>query len=133
MNDDGELIPHAHIIDPKTGELQQDKKTMSVQSDSPLLSEIMSTALLVADEAVAEKIIELYPGMRAMKAEYTNEQRTITEWGFCNPGTCSAFRRRKETKPHHSATVGGFYLQRYDRNQLKTFIFRRGAAVKPPE
>ena len=83
MKDDGELIPHVHIIDPKTGELQQDKKTMSVQSDSPLLSEIMSTALLVAEESVIEEIMRLYPGMRAMKAEYINDQKIITEWGFC--------------------------------------------------
>src|SRR5690625_4647574 len=100
MNDDGELIPHAHIIDPNTGELQQDKKTMSVQSDSPLLSEIMSTALLVADEAVAEKIMELYPGMRAMNAEYTIDQRATTAWGFCTTANFSCFRRRKEITPH---------------------------------
>src|SRR5690625_6574557 len=111
MNDDGELIPHAHIIDPKTGELQQDKKTMSVQSDSPLLSEIMSTALLVADEAVAEKIIELYPGMRAMKAEYTNDQRTITEWGFGTTENLIEFGGGEKKKHNKRAMFGGFYFR----------------------
>lgn len=82
INDDGQLISHAHIIDPKAGVLQQDKMTMSVQADSPLLAEIMSTALLVAEESVTEEIMRLYPGMRAMKAEYTNDQKTVKEYGL---------------------------------------------------
>jgi thiamine biosynthesis lipoprotein len=58
-------LPHhnRHIINPVSGEFYTGKKVVSVVADNDLEAEILSTALLLADDDVAEQIKENFKNL----------------------------------------------------------------------
>lgn len=57
MSTSGNLPNHRlHVVDPGTGELFRGRKVVSVKADSDTEAEVLSTALLLADQEKAEQI-----------------------------------------------------------------------------
>jgi FAD:protein FMN transferase len=58
------------MLNPLTSGLVQTHKTVSVVSESPILSEVLSTALYIADGGQREFIIENYPDCNVVEIRY---------------------------------------------------------------
>ncbi len=65
-----DIKPKLHIINPDTGYPVRKMKTVSVVSGSPLKSEILSTALMIADNSKKAKILSDFPGVRIVEVDY---------------------------------------------------------------
>ncbi|MBD3270611.1 hypothetical protein GF376_03735 [Candidatus Peregrinibacteria bacterium] len=63
----------AHVINPKTGKTINSNRTLSVVSDSALDSEILSTALMVCEEAEKKDIIKNFDVSEAIEIKYNSD------------------------------------------------------------
>lgn len=69
-----------YILNPVTSDLVQAHKTISVVSESPILSEVLSTALYIADAQQRDFILENFPGCSIVEIRYgVNEVEEILE------------------------------------------------------
>ena len=55
-----------HIRDPRTGEVCQGRKLVTVLSDNPLDAEVLSTVLMIATDEEREIIMTNFPGSTAV-------------------------------------------------------------------
>jgi thiamine biosynthesis lipoprotein len=67
--DDGRLRQSAHVIDPRDGQPLRAPALASVCGPSPVITEILSTALLLTrDRAEAQDLSQAYPAYQALRA-----------------------------------------------------------------
>ncbi len=59
-----------HIVDPRTGEIIKKRKMISVKSKSAVESEILSTALLVANEQEQTEILHKFKNFEIIEVKY---------------------------------------------------------------
>jgi len=65
MSTSGNTPKHGlHIIDPRTGRPNNEKKAVTVISEDPLEAEVVSTALMLADEEQKAEILTHFPKMK---------------------------------------------------------------------
>ena len=57
---------YGHIVDPRSGWPSQGPRVAAVVCDSPVTAEVLSTALLVAGEALLRELPQRFPSARAM-------------------------------------------------------------------
>lgn len=64
MSTSGNTPSHGlHIIDPRTGLPNNDRKAVTVIADDPLDAEVVSTALMLADDGMKAGILAHFPGL----------------------------------------------------------------------
>lgn len=80
VDDAGSLNQHPHIINPKTGKVDEDCKSVSVTSTSPLLAEMLSTAFLVMDSESVQQIKQRYDGLEIVMIDYSTGEPEITHF-----------------------------------------------------
>ncbi|MFW6222479.1 MAG: FAD:protein FMN transferase [Bacteroidota bacterium] len=68
---------YGHIINPKTGYPVKGNITISVFSASPVEAEILSSSLLVSEPGQKKKILNNFPGCRAVQFEYPNMDKEV--------------------------------------------------------
>lgn len=54
-----------HIVDPATGNLLERREMIAVEGTSPLITEVLSTALYVCEPSLRSEILERFPGYSA--------------------------------------------------------------------
>lgn len=78
VKDNGELSHHKHIIDPRKGHPVEEMISVSVCSGSPLIAEMLSTAILVSpDEAVPSILKAVDKETKAIKIRYHSDKPEI--------------------------------------------------------
>jgi len=73
VDDNGNLVNHKHVINPRTGVPVEELVTMSVFSQSAIVAEVFSTALLVMPDKEIDIIVEEYPDIEVLKVTYEND------------------------------------------------------------
>ncbi len=68
-NNEGKY-PDGHIINPRNGEKVRGHQLMCVAGPDPLEAEVLSTALILAEEDEKKTILENFPGYRAVHISY---------------------------------------------------------------
>lgn len=69
-----------HLLNPVNSRLVKAQKTVSVVSDSPIISEVLSTALYIANAEQHDIIIKNYPACEVVEIRYSvGEVEEITE------------------------------------------------------
>ena len=69
-----------HIINPATGEPVTQKRLISVKSPSPVVAEVLSTALIAMSDKQIEKILEFFPEEEVVRVEYNNNKADICKF-----------------------------------------------------
>ncbi|TVQ72434.1 MAG: FAD:protein FMN transferase [Balneolaceae bacterium] len=81
VDDEGKLVNHRHVIDPFTGVPVEELVTVSVFSNTALLAEVMSTAMLVMEENKIEELVEDYRDLCVLKVIYEPDGVQKKIWG----------------------------------------------------
>ena len=68
---------NCHIINPQTGKPIDERQMISVKTTSATEAEVLSTALMVADEAQWESIQNTFSEVEILKVKYKNEKAEI--------------------------------------------------------
>ncbi len=76
----GNLEKRSHIIHPQSGKPIKEEKMISVKSISPLDAEVLSTALMVADERLIDNLLNEFQGIEIVKVEYNNNLGEIQKF-----------------------------------------------------
>ena len=84
IDDEGKLINHRHVIDPVTGVPVEELITASVFSNTALLAEVLSTAVLVMPEDKIQDLVVHFPGISVMKIDYSSDESVKKFWGSKN-------------------------------------------------
>lgn len=80
VDDEGSLKQHRHVINPKTGKVDEGCKSVSVASKSPLLAEMLSTAFLVMDRESIQLVKQRYDGLEIVMIDYNTGEPEITHF-----------------------------------------------------
>ncbi len=80
VDDDGKLINHRHVINPRTGVPVEELVTMSVFSQSAIVAEVMSTAFLVMPGDEIENVIDRFTDIEVLKVEYSSDGISKKVW-----------------------------------------------------
>ncbi|MBD3288489.1 hypothetical protein GF337_06755 [candidate division KSB1 bacterium] len=70
-----EIEQRFHIIDPCTGHMVRDQKTISVTSSSAVEAEALSTALMTSDIDNARRILQQFPECHAIEIRYGQDKK----------------------------------------------------------
>ncbi len=73
----GNLQNENHIINPVNGNPITEKMSISVKSDSAVIAEVLSTALMVARDDQIEMILKSFPKEEVIRVEYNNNKTHI--------------------------------------------------------
>lgn len=73
----GNLELNDHIVNPINGKAVAAKKMITVKCDSPIDAEVLSTALMVAENDQLKSIINYFPEVEVMKVVYDNQKPKI--------------------------------------------------------
>ena len=84
VDDGGKLVNHRHVIDPFTGMPVEELVTASVASDSALLAEVLSTAVLVMQEDKIQKMVKQFTGISVLKMDYSSDEIIKKIWNSEN-------------------------------------------------
>ena len=68
-----------HIVDPSTGNLLERREMITVEGTSPLITEVLSTALYVSESAHRADILERFPGYRAHEIRCLTDGTSIVQ------------------------------------------------------
>lgn len=80
LNDSGILINHGHIIDQVSKKPHLKLSSVSVSADSPLLSEMLSTAFLIMDDELVSLILAEYDEVKVVRADYEEGMTKIRKF-----------------------------------------------------
>ena len=80
VDDDGKLINHRHVINPRTGVPVEELVTMSVFSQSAIVAEVMSTAFLVMPGDEMEDVMDRFSDIEVLKVEYSSDGISKKIW-----------------------------------------------------
>ncbi len=75
----GNLQNENHIINPVNGNPITEKMSISVKSDSAVVAEVLSTALMIASDNLIEKILKSFPKEEVIRVEYNDNKTYITQ------------------------------------------------------
>ncbi len=81
VDDEGKLVNHRHVIDPFKGTPVEELVTVTVFSNTALIAEVMSTAMLVMEEQKIEELLEEYRGLCVLKVVYESDGVQKKIWG----------------------------------------------------
>jgi len=73
-------LQNNHIISPATGEPVTKKRIVSVKSPSPVIAEVLSTALMATSDEQITKILESFPEEEVVRVEYDNNKTDICKF-----------------------------------------------------
>lgn len=76
----GNIINPDHIIDPAKGKPVKEKKMVTVKSANAITSEVLSTALMVADDKLTKDILKNFPGLEVLLIKYQNKEAEILKY-----------------------------------------------------
>lgn len=80
LNDNGKIINHRHVIDPKTGSPVDHCISVSVCATSPAIAEILSTAFLVSDDEIIAKSMEQLDELKVIKVDYSSNEARVKKF-----------------------------------------------------
>ena len=80
VDDDGKIVHHQHVINPKTGMPIEELITVSVFSQSAVIAEVLSTAFLVMPENQIDDIVAQFPDVEVLKVDYQSDETRKTIW-----------------------------------------------------
>jgi len=78
--DDGKIVHHQHVINPKTGMPVEELVTVSVFSQSAVQAEVLSTAFLVMPENQISDTVEQFPDVEVLKVDYQSDEIRKKIW-----------------------------------------------------
>lgn len=73
VDDDGKLVNHRHVIHPVEGIPVEETVTATAFSQSALMAEVLSTALLVMPEEKIPEVLKAFPDVTLLKVSYTDD------------------------------------------------------------
>ncbi|TVQ10460.1 MAG: FAD:protein FMN transferase [Balneolaceae bacterium] len=80
VDDGGTLVNHRHVIDPFTGVPVEKLVAVSVFSNTALLAEVLSTAVLVMQEEKIQDVVNRFPGTCVLKMDYSTGEIIKKVW-----------------------------------------------------
>lgn len=78
VNDEGDIQNHRHVVDPASGLPVEECVTVSVSMESPVVAEILSTAMLVSSEENCKMIKNKVEQVEIVKINYKSGSPKIT-------------------------------------------------------
>ena len=78
----GNMKVNDHIINPLTGTAVAEKKMITVKCSSPIDTEVLSTALMVAENDQIQSIINSFAEVEVIKVVYDNQKAKMTKYKF---------------------------------------------------
>lgn len=78
VDDKGNLQNHQHVINPKTGYPVKECATVSVSAESPVLAEMLSTAILVSSPQTILEINDTFENVEIVRIDYQTGEPQLT-------------------------------------------------------
>jgi len=76
----GNLETENHIIHPKNGKAVTERKTVTVKLTSPIDTEVLSTALMVADSDQKKRILKSFSEVEVTEVKYLDQKANIIKY-----------------------------------------------------